>query len=81
MEIDFAASRPGKNGIAFGQLVQWWSVAGSVEVSDEDIAAAKAIWEETGRCLLIRFMSLPSCSLCALLLGNRAKEESTASKI
>lgn len=47
MEIDFAASRPGKNGIAFGQLVQWWSVAGSVEVSDEDIAAAKAIWEET----------------------------------
>jgi len=45
MEIDFGQARSA-NGIAFGQLVQWWAVTGGCEVSDEDIAAAKAIWDE-----------------------------------
>lgn len=45
MEIDFGQQRSA-NGIAFGQLVQWWAVTGGCEVSDEDIAAGKAIWEE-----------------------------------
>eukprot|EP01048_Picozoa_sp_COSAG05_P015167 COSAG05_NODE_1797_length_4070_cov_83.199698_2_plen_617_part_00 len=46
MEIDFAAPRPNTTGLAYGQLVQWWAVTGGVNVSDEDIAAGKAIWEE-----------------------------------
>ena len=46
MEIDFAASRLNTTGLAFGQLVQWWGVTGGVTVSDADIEAAKAIWEE-----------------------------------
>lgn len=45
MEIDFGQARS-NNGIAFAQLVQWWSVTGGCEVSEEDIAAGKAIWEE-----------------------------------
>eukprot|EP01043_Picozoa_sp_COSAG02_P020674 COSAG02_NODE_1025_length_15146_cov_21.959460_6_plen_645_part_00 len=45
MEIDFGQARSA-NGIAYGQLVQWWAVTGGCEVSDEDIAAGKAIWEE-----------------------------------
>jgi hypothetical protein len=46
MEIDFAAPRTNTKGLALGQLVQWWAATGGVQPSDEDIAAAKAIWEE-----------------------------------
>lgn len=45
MEIDFGQPRH-TNGIAFAHLLQWWAVTGGVEVSDEDVAAGKAIWEE-----------------------------------